>query len=263
MQGTRVTVKFDLPGDMPESSSGEENYHKWVLDVDAELEGTDYSRQFEIPVYGKSDKAGSLPSASASEARDYRDDMPIEKIEALVGIQHAADGFTWRYGILRYPGLGFFVFIFGMLSSGAAFFIGKSMFHGIGGDSFFEIGIGLFQNTIALIMSGIFSLMGLLMLIIGIYLLANSLTLVLRNSTLYYQRRVLGVPLPVKTISADQVRDIKKKINFTTGSSKQHKANYRVYLVTTQAKDYTLAENIHSAREADAVRNYFMEKLTT
>ncbi len=261
MQGTRVTVKFDLPGDMPESSSGEENYHKWVLDVDAELEGTDYSRQFEIPVYGKSDRASSAASRSVGKERDYRDTASDEEIEAIIGIQHAADGFTWRYGVLRYPGLGFFVLVFGVLSSGAAFAIGKSMFHGISGDSFFEIGVGLFQNTIAFIMSSVFGLVGLLMLSIGIYLVANSLTLVLRNSTLYYQRRVLGVPLPMKTITADQVRDIKKKINFTTGSGKQHKANYRVYLVTTQAKDYTLAENIHSAREADAVRNYFREKL--
>lgn len=57
------------------------------------------------------------------------------------------------------------------------------------------------------------------------------------------------------------MRKVEKQVNFTFSSSRKHKINYRIPAITNLHKAYTLAENIHSASEADAVVFYFNKQL--
>lgn len=51
INGTYLTFEFDVPADKPQSSEPDSNYHTWTLEITSQLNGINFQREYEIPVF--------------------------------------------------------------------------------------------------------------------------------------------------------------------------------------------------------------------
>ncbi len=51
IHGTRIKFQFNVPAGLPPSSEPDSSYHKWVLSVKGDMQGIDFEREYELPVF--------------------------------------------------------------------------------------------------------------------------------------------------------------------------------------------------------------------
>ena len=267
VSGTRVYIEFSIPNDLPASEQESDSYHKWVLYVDTKLDGPDYKRQFELPVFpgveeraaGLSRDAVSKLSTSSSKSLSHKD---ITNVEGLLGMAKENGNLHWHYPVWRSPVSSIALFVLGVACLVIAWFAGTELIREVSFASMFDTIFDLFLNFVGLAMAGVFSLAGLLLLILGVYLAANSLTLVMESDRILSQRRLFGVSADKKSILFSNIKDITKKITSSSSTAGSHRVNYEIFAVTRDGKKHTLAEGLSSASDAEFVVDYFFEKIS-
>ncbi|MFQ5660336.1 MAG: hypothetical protein ACE5GZ_07905 [Gammaproteobacteria bacterium] len=265
IDGSRLDIMFSVPPDFPASEQPGDAYHKWTLSVEAQLDGPDYSRQFEIPVFAGDGPLSTLDSDEEASGivtpfRERGGHLDPTGVENILAMRHSHDGVQWRYPAWRYPSMSILLFLFGLIFAGVSIFIAMEAMQDLHSDSTFDLVIGVFSNSIGIFMTVVFGLVGTGMALAGIYTAGNSLTLVLQIDQLHSQRRLFGLPIRYKQVPLDMINAVDKKIISSSSSGSRHTVNYRVFARTADQKKYTLAENLPSASEADAVIHYFREK---
>lgn len=263
--GTRLYVDFQVPSDLPSSEPPSEDYHKWTLSVAADLAGPDYSRQFEIPVFATEASSRNVSEDDGSETRRRQPSAgrrpPVDSsgVENTLGIERHHDGLRWHYPAGRNIGLGTSLICFGLLCAAAALFISKSAIGDFTAATTFDLLFGLVFDSVGLLMAAVFGVVALGLVLGGIYAMANSLGLTLRNDRIYSVRRLFGLSIRNQTVDVGQIDGIEKSITSTSSSGTRHKVNYTVH-ARSRGKKYTLAENLRSASQADAVIHYFEDR---
>lgn len=117
---TTVPFLFEVPADLPQSSTGSNSHHTWTLRVSAELPGVDLIRQIELPVFCTKDKASAAFKRSLKTLPNDAD--AIDTLfascsgaeQAIIG-EHRNKGFATGLVV----GIGFMA-----MGIGLAYFIG-------------------------------------------------------------------------------------------------------------------------------------------
>lgn len=241
-KGSRLSFRFDVPEELPESAAdkSEDAYYLWRLNVKADLEGTDFDRDYEIPVYATSEQSDRLSEFSIKQAKTEQRQIDVGAIGKLVNLGHDATGRSMLFPMGRNLGSGFGGMLFGAIFGGAGWFLITSE--------------GLW------FMGSIFGGVGSLILISGLYFIFNSLEVVQDGSDIRTIRRILGIPVKQRTMRrADFVR-FKSRASSTTQSGSKHVIRYSVSAIDRSGQKMVMGEGFKGAGQAKAAVEFIGQK---
>ena len=232
-RGTRLTFRFDVPDDLePSDVEHGDSYHTWRLNVQAELEGTDFDRDYEIPVFATATQSRHLSHRVVAAARAEQDKIDDKAVNDIVNLQFDAGGRRMLFPMFRHVG-----------SSLGGLFVG-AIFAGAGYWLIFEEGQRIFGS--------IFGGMGVLIALVCAYVMLNSLEVSRDGTGIKTVRRLLGIPVSRKRISQGDFKRFKKKSTMQTQSGGKHVMYYSVYAVDRQGNKIVVGEGFKGESEANA-----------
>lgn len=230
--GTRIQFRFDVPDGHPPADARRDNdrYCIWRLGVSAELPGTDFNRDYEIPVYATGQQSEKLTGRDFEAAETVRQSDVEKRVRERLGL--AAFGGRLYQGAGRHLGGGL-----------TGFFIG-TLFAGIGAYLFSAAGERLF----GIVFGGVGALVALLCL----YLLLNTLTVTLEGNELRSVRRLLGIPVSDKRLSRYDLRTLEPAQVMSSQSGGRHTVHYRIEARDSTGRSLTVATGLRGLSEARA-----------
>ncbi len=233
---------FDVPADLPASEEPDNNYNLWRLTIEAELEGVDLSRSFEIPVYNTQQQSSRLNFKSPEF---FPANVKKVTAEGLLPLTKNTNTKELYYPMLRRTMRSFSGLLFGSIFTG--------------------IGIFLWQQAktdgfMLYVMASVFSPIGIIIVLASIYAAFNSLYLKFDGQRLLYRRKFLWFTLSDKLIPYSEITtiDATKAASGSTGG--KHKIEYKIYAIVN-GKKFTLAESIDSASKKEQVIEYFKKEI--
>jgi hypothetical protein len=241
-KGSRLSFRFEVPEDLSESAADkrEDAYDLWRLNVKADLEGADFDRDYEIPVYATGEQSRHLSEFSIRQAKTQQREKDAGAIEKLINLTHDVTGKSMIFPMGRNLASGFGGMLFGGIFAGAGWFLIASE-----GQWF---------------MGAIFGGVGSLILVSGLYFIFNSLEVEQVGSDIRTTRRILGIPVKQKIMRrADFVR-FKKKASSTTQSGSKHVIRYSVSAVDRNGQKLVMGEGFKGAGQAEAAALFIGEQ---
>ena len=233
-RGSRLAFRFEVPGGLSESAAvqGDDVYYLWRLNVSADLPGTDFDRDYEIPVYATGEQSQHLSDFSITEAKSAQRRIDDKAIRRLIRLGYAASGRS-----LLFP-------------------MGRNLMSGTGGVLFGAIffGVGWFLTVAEghWIMGAIFAGVGLLILLSGLYFMLNSLEVVQDGADIRSLRRILGITVKQKKMRRTDFVRFDKKRTSSTQSGNKHVVNYAVSVVDGRGQKMIVGEGFKGSSQADA-----------
>ncbi|MGD8560711.1 MAG: hypothetical protein PVH04_13660, partial [Gammaproteobacteria bacterium] len=231
MQGSRIAFCFDVPDNLHASEPHANNYHKWTLEVHAELPGIDLDRSFEIPVFPTQQRSAIAKSANtvSDSLADTHTGTDITDSDSPLYIrEHPASG---GVELVYPPGR----------AKGVALVLGLvgSIFMAVGVFVAFQFFTGKESSVMAGVMGALFFIVGLLMDYGAVYTLTNSLHVLVNSTGIKTIRRLAGVPLFQRNVATPDISDFKVE----TGVQSGNKVYYRIFVDTRQGRRIKIGES--------------------
>ena len=233
-KGSRLSFRFDVPEDLEESVADQrdDTYYIWRLNVKADLPGSDFDRDYEIPVYATAEKSRRLSEFSINQAKAEQRQIDVGAIEELTNLSHDASGKSMVFPIGRNIGSGIMGMLIGGIFAGAGWFLTFSEGHWF---------MGL-----------IFGSAGSLICLFGLYMMVNSLEVRLVGGEIQSVRRIFGVKVKERAMRPSDFVRFTKKATSTTQSGSKHVVRYTIYALDRRGKKMVLGEGFKGAGQADA-----------
>jgi hypothetical protein len=220
--GTRIFIKFDIPEGMQASEMPAEKYHLWQLKLHAAVDGVDFARTYEIPVFSTGKKSIGIKETTSETADTLN--ANYEEIGRLIDPQQLNGGTEWLQAAGRNISMAFGLIGFGSIFAGAGIFL-------------FHEGIWL--------MAPIFLLIGLLVIAGGIYTGTNSLYVRIEGNTIHRIRRVLGITINRQSLERNNIEGLFYHSSASSGDT----AFYSIYIKLPDA-EYAIAEGFKGQNQA-------------
>jgi len=235
-QGANFSFRFDVPDDLPisdvEKGSG---YHLWRVTVKTKLDGPDFSRSYEIPVF----KTGETSVVLQDGTEDHHAtvDAAMAGVESIANIKTIPGGLQAYFPAFQRPGMGIFTLVFGLIFAGA--------------------GIGAGYGDAALIFPVVFTLVGGLIALFGIYYLGKSLFISVTNEGVKSRRFLFGYPLRTKQIAVSNIAKLEIKEGATMSSGNKTTVYYQLVAESKDGQKLQLAERLTSRAEVELLKESF------
>jgi hypothetical protein len=231
--GTRLTFRFDVPEGLKESDAERnDTYYIWRLALNAELDGTDVDRSYDIPVYATATQSRSLSKLAVERGREKQTAKADAAVLEAVNLIHDAGGRRIVYPIGR-----------NVFSALAAFIVGAS-FAAVGWYLVVEEGQRLF--------GGIFGGVGALVAIGTLYSMLNSLEVLRDTNGIKTIRRVLGIPTKISYMGAHEFSRFEKNSRYQTQGGGKHVMHYSIYAVDRHGDKVVVGEGFKGESQAEA-----------
>lgn len=227
-KGMRCAFRFAIPDDLPESEKASSSYFHWLLQMECDLPGIDFKRNFSVPVFNY-----DTPQLSTLKAKYVKDSNPMEKApEGTVSITATADGMQFYYPWHRHLRMAIMALIFGSVFATTGYFIGTT--------------------DAGLLFPVVFGGVGMLIVFFGMYTIGNTLTTTVSRDAIHVVRNVYGFRFQRK-VAKDNIEQLERQIK----SQMQGGTNYRVfYSIIAHCKDkrkITIADSLEGSRLTDYV----------
>lgn len=241
--GTRLTFRFDVPGDLEESDAEQrgDSFHLWRLNVRAELADADLDRDFTIPVYATAKESRHLDGRKAAAARASQDALFDDAVRKLVRVR--LDGIGKR---LVYPMWQ------NIWSNLAGFVIGSA---------FAIAGWFLVTRADATLMGTVFAGVGGLVAIAAAYMMLRSLEVRQQGNTITSIRRLAGIRLRTRELQKSDFERFEKRSSMQTQSGGRHVMFYKVVAIDRNANEVLLGEGFRGESGADAAIRFLSREL--
>ncbi len=194
-----------------------DNYHYWAVHLRADLPGVDLDRAFEVPVFETDQPTRSrsrVPYAAEVAAG-------LELPGNIVRVYRGADGLRLDYPASRSRGVGLSVLVFGLIFLGAP--LSVALVEGLPGGASSVAAFAGFG-----FLAAVFGLVGFATSLLGAYLVGNSLQVQVSSRGLLTRRRLFGMPLRSRFVTADQVTGIDHEITMQSGQGARATVRYTV-----------------------------------
>ena len=232
-RGTRLTFRFDVPEGLSESDvDQDDSYYLWRLGLNADLDGTDIDRSYEIPVFATATESRSLSRLAIDRSHARQDTHADESILKIIRLQQGATGRSMLYPIGRNIG-----------SSLAAFIVGAA---------FAAVGWWLISDEGRLVFGSVFGGVGALVGIFALYMMINSLEVSRDSNGIRTTRRILGIPVKRSYMGRDAFVKFMKKSSFQSQGGGKHVMYYSIYAVDIGADKVVVGEGFKGESEANA-----------
>jgi len=238
--GTKLTFRFTVPGGLPASDINRGgNYHLWRLRVSADLEGPDFDRSYQIPVFDTGTQLSAIEQGTESHPATV--DAAMEGIETVADILPVAGGIEARFPAMLRPAQGIFALIFGL--------------------SFTGIGIGVGIAGASLFLAFVFTLVGSLIATYGVYYLGKSLLVSATREGLRSRRFLFGYPLTTRQLSRKNFGGFEIKQGATLQSGNKTTVFYQIFASGSGSKPFPVAERLTSRAEAELLKETYQTYL--
>lgn len=233
-QGTQISWRFSTPDELPESAPKKtSSYHVWRVAIHCELPGTDYDRQFEIPVYKGQRYSETIKNGTEEYHRTV--DSAQDGIYEIAQIKSIPGGLDIYYPLLKRPIGGIMATVFGLLFAGAGLFMSSA-------------------DDVPLIFPLTFTPIGILILLIGVWELGKSLKVKLDRDNLHTRRFFWKYPITSRSTPTNQVTRIELKEGSTVSNGRKKTVYYSLIAHTSNKKRIVIAERLNSKPEAKLLR---------
>lgn len=232
--GTRLTFRFDVPSGLRESVAdpGGGTYYLWRLNVSAALDGADFDRDYEIPVYATAQRSAELAEhaveKAVSEQQQFDEASAIERMH----LQHGAHG-----RMLHYP---------------AGRNRGSSLGGALIGGVFMAVGWYIASSEGRHLFGGVFGGMGALVATACLYTMSNSLTVWREAGQLVALRRVLGIPVRRRQLPLGGIDRFSSDSRMQSQSGGKHRMHYSIYAHDLSGDKLCVGEGFQGESEASA-----------
>ena len=237
--GSRVRFRFDVPADLTPADAlrSESRYHLWRLSVQADLPGTDFNRDYDIPVYATGETSATAPRFADDRGSGQREAELAARVRERLGSTGSS---TLHQPAGRHLGSAIMGFLFG------------AIFAGVG--AFLVIGEG------QTVFGGLFGLIGVLVGLSFLYLGLNSLTVTGMGSQLTSTRRLLGIPVRTTSMQRHEIRRIDAEQSMSSQSGGRHTIYYRLVARNAAGDKMTLATGLKGMSEANTARTLIAQQ---
>ncbi|MQX54491.1 DUF3592 domain-containing protein [Alcanivorax sediminis] len=250
--GTDIQFCFDAPADQPatrereRSLSGRQDWIRWRVSLEGQLEGRELKRSWEIPVVaGSGASRYQLPESHSMADRRERELQAVESASEQIRVEQTGQGLYLESRPGRNLGMKLGMLLFGGIFAG--------------------VGTGLFiaaasEGVMLYFMGSIFGLIGYLIVFSSVYTLARGLQVWIRGSEIRVVRRWLGIPLyrrEGRLLRAEQL--VLKSGMSSTSNGRQ--TEYMTLQVEAEGKTLRLAEGIKGREVGEALREAVLRAL--
>lgn len=232
-KGTRLTFRFDIPeGLHPSDAERDDSYNTWRLSLNADLPGTNLSRDYEVPVYATAEQSRHLSSLAIERSRTEQRAVDSQSVRNVVNLTQGGMGKRMFFPMGR--------------------FLGASIGGVIVGAIFTAAGWYLIAKEGLLIFGSIFGGFGALIAIWCLYVIFNSLEVRQEGSRIVTIRRWLGIPVGRKSALAGDIVKLQKKSYLRTQSGGRHIIYYNIVATDRDGNKMILGEGFEGESQAKA-----------
>lgn len=231
--GTALSFRFELPSHLPESDVHKGNtYYLWRVQVACELDGADFDRQFEVPVFKGMRTSETIEHGTEDFHKTV--DQAHESLNEITRFSQIPGGMEAYYPALTRPAGGIFALLFGSV--------------------FFGIGVFLTGTDAALILPLSFTLIGAVIALFGLWDLGKSLRVTVTQSGIKSRRYFLGYPITTKHAARETLKSISIKEGASMNSGKKTTIYYSLVLQTQSGQKQIVAERLTSKPETQIMK---------
>lgn len=231
--GTRVIFRFDVPDGLREADTEkDDNYHKWQLNLSAELPGTDLDRDYDLPVYATAQQSRFLSQMAVDKSQNKQRAADERSVREFTNLQITASGTRMFFPMGRHLGSTFVGFVIGAIFAASGWF--------------------LVAHEGQTIFGSIFGGVGALVAIACIYSMGNSLEVLRSGHEVRTVRRLFGLPVSRKSMHVDAFDRFKKDSSFKTQSGSKHVIYYSIEAIDRHGNKIVVGEGFKGANEAEA-----------
>ena len=238
--GIRLRYTFEVPDGLPPSGEPSDDYHKWVVRVQADVPGADLDQVFEVPALAMDPPMEARePALSEATAADVPALSP-----RVVRVQRNRGGLT-----LSFPaGRGGFSGL--MLLSFGAVFAGGGVFALV---STTDVGAGGLIGAVTVGFGGFFLLVfggfGALMMFLGLYTLVNSLVVEIRNGKIV-TRRSFFISFK-RMVRFEDVEKIEMDVHSRVGQGAKSLSHMRIRGFARGGRRIPLGDDVPLGRQSE------------
>jgi hypothetical protein len=242
-KGTRLSFRFDVPEGLHASDAEQkgDSYHRWRLNLRAELPGTDVDRDYDIPVYATARQSSRLPERAMQKARHEQDTIADGEVRELIRFRHGPFGKSMFYPAGRHLGPGLAGVLIGGLFAGAGWFLIVKEGHTLFGS--------------------VFGGVGLLVALGAFYVISNSLEVSQDGTSINTVRRWLGIPVSRKSMPRSGFARFEKKSSMKSQSGGKHVIYFDVQIIDHSGNRMVIGEGFRGESQARAATRMIAAEL--
>jgi hypothetical protein len=234
--GTLLRFRFDIPEDLPASDMLRTGtYYLWRAHIAAELDGPDFNRGFEIPVFPTAERS-TIEEGTESHAATQ--DLAMEGVESIAEITAIPGGIEAWFPAFQRPAQGFATIVFGMFFAGAG------------------LGVG-FADDGGVVIPVVFTLVGSLILLYGIWYLGKALMVGVTEEQVRCRRFLFGYPLATKTLPRADFKCFEIHEGATMSSGNKTTVFYQLHALGRDGQKLVVAERLTSRAEVELLKETF------
>ncbi len=238
--GVRLRYTFEVPEGLPPSGEPSDDYHKWVIRVQADLPGADLDQVFEVPALLVDPPLEARePALSEATAAEVPELSP-----RVVRVHRSRGGLTLYFPAGRGGLGGLMLMTFGAVFAGAGVFAFVTT-TGIGADGVIG-GVVVVSGGFFLLVFGGF---GSLMMLLGLYSLVNSLVVEIRNGKVTARRSFF---LPFKrTARFEEFQKIEMDVHSRVGQGAKSSSHVRIRGIVRGGRRISLGDDVPLGRQSE------------
>lgn len=241
-EGTLLRFRFDVPDQLPASDIRKRGtYTLWRVHIAAELDGPDFDRGFEIPVF----PTGARSSITAgTESHAATQDLAMEGVESIAEITAIPGGIEAWFPPFHRPGPGILAILFGLFFAGAGIAV-----------SFAEDG--------GVLLPVVFVAVGSLVAAYGAWYLGKALMVGVTGEQVRSRRFLFGYPLTTRKLPRREFSrfDISEGASMSSGNKTT--VFYTLHALGRNGEKLVVAERLTSRPEVELLKDAFETYLST
>lgn len=235
-KGIRCEFRFDIPDNLPPSEKASSDYHQWLLQLECDLPGVDFKRNFVVPVFRT-----TTPQRSSLKVYYVKDSAPLKQApNRIVRIRNIDDGVEFYYPWSRHLWMGIMTTLVGSIFVITGYFIGK--------------------ESAGLMFPVVFGGMGGLCAIIGLYVLGNTLTTTVSRQGIRIVRNIYGIRFQRKA-ARKEINKLERRVGSQMQAGSTNRVYYAIDAHTRDGRKITLADTLEGSRVADFVEEKIRDAL--
>jgi len=247
-QGSRVNFSFTPPAGLPASGAAGNGRYYWTLDVNIEVPGADFNRQYVIPVNAATAQpagedadssgartAGQTASTATTSATQWNEASRgnEELLGRILKFGYSSSGRLFSYLPFRSLQLSLVLTAMGMLFSAAGGY--------------------LYSRTDApLPFALVFLISGIAMFLSGIVSFGHRRDVTISSDHIRITNSYFGLER-TRRVAIDDISGISKRIGHQSGDGARYRAAYSIYLNTRDGKAIKVGDSLPGSGIADYV----------